>query len=174
MRRKRAIFIYIALVQRKNRVILRGLNYLDTDMNHIKHFILLVNLWAVLLLSACHAGHSGAETNRRDSLYTAEYIQRIAFDEPEKALSLLDTAEQQRLLASFDISDLRCMVYHNGLSQYKTAYTHALKAYNDPEARKNPEKFLSLVGIMAEECHNNGNYTGSVDYSPKAWLWRRR
>ena len=143
-------------------------------MNHIKHFILLVNLWAVLLLSACHAGHSGAETNRRDSLYTAEYIQRIAFDEPAKALALLDTAEERRLLPPFDISDLRCMVYHNGLSQYKTAYTHALKAYNDPEARKNPEKFLSLVGIMAEECHNNGNYTGSVDYSPKAWLWRRR
>ena len=43
-------------------------------------------------------------------------------------------------------------------------YIHALKAYNDPEARKNPEKILSLVGIMAEECHNNGNYTGSVDY----------
>lgn len=133
-------------------------------MNHIKHFILLVNLWAVLLLSACHAGHSDPATDGRDSVYTADYIQQIAFDEPEKALALLDTAEERRLLPPFDINDLRCMVYHNGLSHYKTAYTHALKAYNDPEARKNPEKFLSLLGIMAEECHNNGNYTGSVDY----------
>ena len=143
---------------------MRGLNHLDTNMNHIKYSILLISLWAVFLFSACHPGHSGTEAVGRDSVYTAKYIQQIAFDEPEKALSLLDTAEQQRLLAPFDISDLRCMVYHNGLSQYKTAYTHALKAYNDPEARKNPEKFLSLVGIMAEECHNNGNYTGSVDY----------
>ena len=133
-------------------------------MNHIKHSILLISLWAVFLFSACHPGHSGIEAVGRDSVYTAKYIQQIAFDEPEKALALLDTAEERRLLTPFEISDLRCMVYHNGLSHYKTAYTHALKAYNDPEARKNPEKFLSLVGIMAEECHNNGNYTGSVDY----------
>ena len=133
-------------------------------MNHIKHSILLISLWAAFLFSACHPGHSGIEADGQDSVYTAKYIQQIAFDEPEKALALLDTAEERRLLPPFDISDLRCMVYHNGLSHYKTAYTHALKAYNDPEARKNPEKFLSLVGIMAEECHNNGNYTGSVDY----------
>ena len=143
---------------------MRGPNHLDANMSHIKHFIIIVSLWAVWLLSACHAGHSDPATGGRDSVYTAEYIQKIAFDEPEKALALLDTAEERRLLTPFDISDLRCMVYHNGLSHYKTAYTHALKAYNDPEARKNPEKFLSLVGIMAEECHNNGNYTGSVDY----------
>ena len=133
-------------------------------MNHIKHPILLISLWTALLFSACHAGHSGTGTDGRDSVYTAGYIQRIAFDEPGRALALLDTAEERQLLTPFDISDLRCLVYHNGLSHYKTAYTHALKAYNDPEARKNPEKFLSLVSIMAEQCHNNGNYTGSVDY----------
>ena len=154
----------IRLLPRKIGVILQQLNHLDTDMDHIKYPILLVSLWAAFLFSACHAGHSGPETSGRDSVYTAEYIQKIAFDEPEKALALLDTAEAKKLLTPFDISDLRCLVYHNGLSHYKTAYTHALKAYNDPEARKNPEKFLSLVGIMAEECHNNGNYTGSVDY----------
>ena len=120
---KRRIFVQIRLLPRKIGVILHQLN----------HF------------SACHAGHSGPETSRRDSVYTAEYIQKIAFDEPEKAFALLDTAETNKLLTPFDISDLRCLVYHNGLSHYKTAYTHALKAYNDPEARKNPEKFLSLV-----------------------------
>ena len=153
---------------------MRGLNHLDTDMNHIKHFIIHISLLAVLLLSACHDGHSDSDTGGRDSVYTAGYIQKIAFDEPEKALALLDTAEERRLLTSFNISDLRCMVYHNGLSHYKTAYAHALKAYNDPEARKNPEKFLSLVGIMAEECHNNGNYTGSVDYCAEGMKLARK
>ena len=134
------------------------------DMNRVKYSILLMSLWTVFLLSACHDGHTDPVADGRDSLYTAGYIQQIAFDEPGRALALLDTAEERQLLTPFDISDLRCLVYHNGLSHYKTAYTHALKAYNDPEARKNPEKFLSLVSIMAEQCHNNGNYTGSVDY----------
>ena len=133
-------------------------------MNRVKYFIFLASLWTVFLLSACHTGHTNPATDGRDSLYTAGYIQRIAFDEPERALTLLDTAEERRLLSPFDLSDLRCLVYHNGLSHYKTAYIHALKAYNDPEARKHPEKFLSLVSIMAEQCHNNGNYTGSVAY----------
>ena len=144
-------------------VILCELTHLDTDMNCIKSSILLT-LWMAFLFSACHTGHSDAEPDGRDSLYTAGYIQHIAFDEPRRALALLDTAETKRLLTPFEISDLRSMVYHNGLSHYKAAYTHARKAYQDPEARKHPEKFLSLVALMAEQCHNNGNYTGSVDY----------
>lgn len=131
----------------------------------LHHIILFA---AVCLFSACHTRHSAPKSNGRDSLYTTEHIKKIAFIEPEKALALLDTAEKRQLLTPFDISDLRSLVYHNGLSHYKTAYTHALKAYNDPDARKNPEKFLSLVSVMAEQCHNNGNYTGSVDYCAEA------
>ena len=62
-------------------------------MDHIKYPILLVSLWAAFLFSACHAGHSGPETSGRDSVYTAEYIQKIAFGEPEKALAIGFTKE---------------------------------------------------------------------------------
>ena len=62
-------------------------------MDHIKYPILLVSLWAVFLFSACHAGHSTPETSRPNSVYTAEYIQKIAFDEPEKALAIGFTKE---------------------------------------------------------------------------------
>lgn len=117
-----------------------------------------------LLLCACHGSGSGQKPESRDSVYTTEHIQKIAFGQPQKALALLDTAEERRLLSPFDISDLRCQVYHNGLSHYKTAYAHALKAYNDPDARRDPGKLLSLLGIMAEECHTNGDYTGSVEH----------
>ena len=114
---------------------------------------------AALLLCSCRTDLPDAATDGPDSLYTAAHIEKIALDQPEEALALLDEAEEQRLLSPFEISDLRCLVYHNGLSHYRTAYTHALKAYNDPEARNHPEKFLSL-----EECHNNGDYPQSVDY----------
>lgn len=84
--------------------------------------------------------------------------------DPERALALLDTAEAKGKLSMFDLNDLRCQVYHNGFSQYKTAYAYARKAYADPTARKDTERYLSLVSIMADECHTNGDYAGSVTY----------
>ena len=143
---------------------MRGLNHLDTDMNHIKYSILLISLWAVLLLSACHTGHSDPATGGRDSVYTAEYIQKISFEEPEKALALLDTAEERRLFSPFETNMLRCLVNHNGFSRYRTALFYARKAYADPEARKHPDRLLLLLSYMAEDSNTNGDYAASVRY----------
>lgn len=124
----------------------------------------ICSLLTAILLSACVSDpYRGKETGW-DSLYTAGHIQQIAFVRPDEALALLDTAEDRRLLSPFDINDLRCFVYHNGLSHYKTALFYARKAYALPESRKDPERFLSLVFTMAEDCHNNGDYAGSVKY----------
>lgn len=124
----------------------------------------ICSLLTAILLSACVSDpYRGKETGW-NSLYTAGHIQQIAFVRPDEALALLDTAEDRRLLSPFDINDLRCFVYHNGLSHYKTALFYARKAYALPESRKDPERFLSLVFTMAEDCHNNGDYAGSVKY----------
>lgn len=133
-------------------------------MNHIKYSILLISLWAVLLLSACHTGHSDPATGGRDSVYTAEYIQKISFEEPEKALALLDTAEERRLFSPFETNMLRCLVNHNGFSRYRTALFYARKAYADPEARKHPDRLLLLLSYMAEDSNTNGDYAASVRY----------
>lgn len=119
---------------------------------------------SALLLCGCGHGNGGTKHADADSTYTVGYIRKIAAAEPEQALALLDKAEERKQLSSFDVNDLRCEVYHNGLSRYKTAYIYARKAYEDPEARKNPEEFLSLLSIMADECHTNGDYAASVAY----------
>ena len=133
-------------------------------MDRIKHSILLISLWVVFLLSACRPGHSRPETSGQDSVYTSEYIEKISFEEPEKALALLDTAEERRLLTPFDINGLRCLVNHNGLSRYRMALFYARKAYADPEARKHPDRLLLLLSYMAEDSHTNGDYAASVRY----------
>ena len=97
-------------------------------------------------------------------MYTVGYIEEISFEEPEKALALLDTAEERRLLTPFDINGLRCLVNHNGLSRYRTALFYARKAYADPEARKHPNRLLLLLSYMAEDSHTNGDYAASVRY----------
>ena len=128
------------------------------------NLILSVCMVAFFLLSACHTGHSDPAMGGRDSVYTAEYIQKISFEEPEKALALLDTAEERRLFTPFEINGLRCLVNHNGLSRYRTALFYARKAYADPEAREHPDKLLSLLSYMAEDSHTNGDYAASVRY----------
>ena len=73
----------------------------------------------LFLLSACQGDKPGKAADipdTPDSLYTAAHIESIAFGEPRKALALLDTAEERRLLTPFEISDLRSTVYHNGFS----------------------------------------------------------
>ena len=130
----------------------------------ISHALLMALLLSALGFGACGKGERAAIPAGADSLYSVAYIQGIAISEPERALALLDTAEAQGRLSAFDLNDLRCQVYHNGLSRYKTAYTYAREAYADPEARADTGRFLSLVAIMADECHTNGDYAGSVAY----------
>ena len=125
------------------------------------HIILLL---AACLLTACHAGHSGPDADGRDSVYTAGYIEGISFEKPEEALALLDTAEERRLFTPFETNMLRCLVNHNGLSRYRAALFYGRKAYADPEARKHPDKLLSLLSYMAEDSHTNGDYAASVRY----------
>ncbi len=125
--------------------------------------IYLLFLSAVLFFCGC--GHGTTyDTVQGDSLYSAAHIEAIAFAQPKEALALLDTAEARKLLTPFDISRLRCYVYHNGESHYRTALFHGRKAYADPDARRHPKERLTLLSLMAEECHNNGDYAGSVDY----------
>ena len=128
------------------------------------NLILSVCMVAFFLLSACHTGHSDPAMGGRDSVYTAEYIQKISFEEPERALALLDTAEERRLFSPFETNMLRCLVNHNGLSRYRTALFYARKAYADPEARKHPDRLLLLLSYMAEDSHTNGDYAASVRY----------
>lgn len=125
------------------------------------HIILLL---AACLLTACHAGHSGPDADGRDSVYTAGYIEGISFEKQEEALALLDTAEERRLFTPFETNMLRCLVNHNGLSRYRAALFYGRKAYADPEARKHPDKLLSLLSYMAEDSHTNGDYAASVRY----------
>ena len=130
----------------------------------MKRFIYI--LLGVVLLSGCRnvTGDDSERTAERDSLYSVSHIRDIAITEPERALALLDTADMRGLLSPFDISDLRCGVYHNGLSDYRMALYHGLKAYDDSDSRKDPPRFLSLLETLSNASHYSGDYAGSVRY----------
>ena len=64
-----------------------------------------------------------SQTN--DSIYTIENINNISLTQPEKALALLDTIEQRKLLKPNDINGLRAVIYHNGMDQSNVALKYA-------------------------------------------------
>lgn len=119
-------------------------------------FILLT----VSMTSGCGSGESRPDV--ADSNISVEYLNSISIDNPERALALLDTAEQKKLLSEFDIARFRCLAYHNGLSDYKNALCYGLEAYSMPEAREDAQVYLSLLEVIADDYYENGNYEESV------------
>ena len=128
--------------------------------NFLIYFTWIFILSAMLLTSGCDSGESRPEA--ADSIYSVEYLNSISIDNPHRMLALLDSAEQKKLLNRFDIARLRCLAYHNGLSDYKNALRYGLEAYNMPESRQDAQIFLSLLEVIADDYYQNGNYEESV------------
>ena len=53
------------------------------------------------------------ENNEQSSPYTEQYITDIYMTEPDRALQLLDEAEEKSVMLSVRKNDLRCKVYCN-------------------------------------------------------------
>lgn len=134
-------------------------------MNKRRHFI--VPLWIIALVIgwSCANKHTSGMTTKQDSItYDVAHIQDMTITRPHEVLALLDTAEQKSLMTAFDINRLRCLAYHNGLSNYKRALRYALEAYKLPSAREDTEVLLSLVELIADEYYMEGDYANSVRY----------
>ena len=130
----------------------------------MRNFFYILMLLMMPLLTITYSCGSTEEKDTVDSVYSVLHINTISIDEPEKALAILDTAEQRGLMSRFDIARLRCLSYHNGLSDYKKALQYGLEAYNMPEARNDAEYFLHLVEMIADEYYQSGDYTQSVKF----------
>ena len=117
---------------------------------------------AILTLWGCKDSHTNsvAEDNTE---WVAE-IQQMTINEPEKAFAMLDSADQNKTIKPFLIDYLRCLAYHNGLSDYKKALRYALKSYKNPETSSMPEIYKSLIDMIANEYYENGDYKESIRY----------
>lgn len=88
----------------------------------------------------------------------------MGLSEPNDAIALADSAENEGLIPSFYADYLRSIACHNGLCDYKQALDYALRAYNDPDARGNKNLFLDITELVADEYRINGEYAQSIKY----------
>ena len=100
-----------------------------------------------------------------DSLYTREYISQIYIAEPERALKLLDEAENRGTMLPYLISDLRSMAYRN-MYMNKLAFDYARKSYVlDSVSQNNPEHLLQMTIALAELSNLLSEYKESMRYA---------
>lgn len=130
----------------------------------MKKFIYILMLLMVPLLTITYGCGSEEKKGTPDSVFSISYIANIGITEPERALALIDTAEQRGLMNDFDLNRLRAVVYHNGLSDNIKSLEYALKAYDSPEARVNGQKYLRLMQMIADQYYLNGDYPQSVKF----------
>ena len=104
------------------------LNFFFANMNRI--FIIIISIAAAMcVFTSCNGSSENPESS--DSLYTAEYISNICRTQPQRALELLDTAEQRGLMTPTNANGMRALIYNNGLNMTKVSMFYANKAYEN-------------------------------------------
>lgn len=135
---------------------------------YIKLTILLATL--TLAIAACIGKQSADNTEQKskENTYSYEYVRKICVTQPQKALSLLQTAEDKGLMSSLDINILRSVVYYNSALDYTKATQYAEAALKDPDLKNHPEQLMNLLNMASIEYYYSGNYARSLDLSAKA------
>lgn len=117
----------------------------------------LLNKWMLYLCLILWAGSVSAQDT--------EYIYSISLSEPQKALQLLDAAEQEKTIPQYKIDDLRSCVYQNGLGMYRLAVFYSQRVYAGDSIRKYPDDYLMLLDRMAAQYNELGDVKESIRYA---------
>ncbi|WP_175629901.1 helix-turn-helix domain-containing protein [Bacteroides acidifaciens] len=123
-------------------------------------------LVCILVLLFVHNQYSRADkTIHNDSLYTEKYIRDIYISDSERALQLLDEAENKETISLRVINELRSLSYSN-MYMNKLAFMYAKKAYLlDSIYEKDPEHMLKMTVYLAEFSSMMSKYNESMHYA---------
>lgn len=123
-------------------------------------------LVCIFVLLFVHNQFSRAEkTINNDSLYTEKYIRDIYISDPERALQLLDEAENRKVFSLQLINELRSLSYRN-MYMNKLAFMYARKSYLlDSISQREPKHMLKMTVFLAELSSLMSKYHESMRYA---------
>lgn len=131
-------------------------------------YIFCFGMLLPLLLNSCkHETSTTTNVNNHDSIYLPNYITHICIKEPQHALALTDTAEMRNLLRTNNtcLDAMKGLIYNNGLNQRKLSKFYCLKAYEDPEFKKNTANYLNNLAMIANHCYKSSDYAATLRYA---------
>lgn len=132
-----------------------------------KLHIYLITLLAVLLNSCGRNPSTTAPHKNSDSIYRYDYIYDIAISDPQRALTLADTAEMLNLLRPDHtcLNAVKAMIYQNGMGQLKLAKIYCRKAYEDAEFQKDTIAYLNNLTQLTGLCYKSSDYAAAIRYA---------
>ena len=147
--------------QQKNVSSVIGIDEHKEIMRKIIYFI------AVVFLTSCgnKASRTSYSSPSTDSIYTIEYIKHICVSQPARALALLDTIEERKLLKMTDVNGLRAVIYQNGLGQTNVAMKYAKRLYDSPELRKDTVTAIKTLQMITVLSNQNSHYADALKYA---------
>lgn len=147
--------------QQKNVSSVIGIDEHKEIMRKIIYFI------AVVFLASCgnKASRTSYSSRSNDSIYTIEYIKHICVSQPARALALLDTIEERKLLKMTDVNGLRAVIYQNGLGQTNVAMKYAKRLYDSPELRKDTVTAIKTLQMITVLSNQNSHYADALKYA---------
>lgn len=113
------------------------------------------------MLSLAGCSDRSREEQAHDGNMVAR-IESLSLSEPGKALAVLDSAERAGAVEPYDLNFLRCLVYHNGYSDYRKALRYGRAAYEMPDGPRDAATRLRLIDLLADDYLNNGDHNSSV------------
>lgn len=147
--------------QQKNVSSVIGIDEHKEIMRKIIYFI------AVVFLTSCgnKASRTSYSSRSNDSINTIEYIKHICVSQPARALALLDTIEERKLLKMTDVNGLRAVIYQNGLGQTNVAMKYAKRLYDSPELRKDTVTAIKTLQMITVLSNQNSHYADALKYA---------
>ena len=90
-------------------------------MKKVQHIVLYIVI-AILVVS-CGGHENGREPQASDTLYTAEKVREVSYQNPERALVMVDSAERLGAMNRIEATLLRAHFYSNDEATMDTART---------------------------------------------------
>lgn len=120
---------------------------------------------AMIVLAGCSRNSGDSPTVAADSIYSIEHINHICPTQPERALALLDTAEQRGYLSPIDIDGMRAMIYQNAFEQSNIAMIYAKRAFSGAEMQGDSASMIKSLKMLTALSTKSSRYIDAMKYA---------
>ncbi len=119
----------------------------------------------ILAIIGCTGNGGNGSVTDADSLYTFDYIYLHHIQEPERCLSLIDTAEQRGLMSTDSCNWLRGQIYYACLKDYACADEYLHRVLDRPELNHASDIYLTALSTYCAFSLHADEYARTLEHA---------
>ena len=110
-------------------------------------------------------GNTPAYDDIPDSLLTVGEIRKTVLSDPDKALYMLDVAEERKLLPTYQINWTRAQIYGSAKNMERVAVKWGKLVLEDDSVRNNTQYYFNMCKNLVESMIATGEYEEAIRYA---------